>query len=507
MFRFYAGASPKDSRGDDTSTSHGRLFSVCPQNGRGALPLVVRKIPSVWGATPLPAPSFSGKVTTRRFLSGAGEVQCYVSSHLHLNPTRGLNLCPALGGDDDPVWENAILSGRADGTQKRGLDGKDNVIETEEFGQAKASFSTRYLTAAYGGIKSELCRAASVLDAVPSGTLGNSDFRVKRVETYWEFSAPDAVELVKKLSPKLRDFHKRSRLREHGADFCTDGNAISVMLFLSAGEALRIYAKTANRVRFEVIHSPKKQNGLLPNGYSAATLEDCIGKLETLRVRASERVNQLLAFLSEWAEETPQERAGASRYASRWFQCLGFSEASVRLLELLRVNGRIVPGRCALDEERNVIRRAKENDLLRYASDARALFPVSQGTVLPLSGHGLTEEGSTPIPLGHNTETQPVPSCSSIPDSIRDGRECQQVPPSPPFFSGAGIEKCPQDLNRALLMPTLQLPIKPDSGLLAWHRLGGWDGRALLVDCRELQQEALDFRVELLGGKLFALFV
>jgi hypothetical protein len=437
LFRLYAGAAPQDFKIEDTSEMYGRLFKVAPNNGRLKLPLGIRKIPSVWGGNNLPAPPFSGKLETKRRPLKENQFICKLATHLHLNPSKGWNRCPSLTSENKPVsWVEAILGQRPKAELARGLDSKDNVIPKDLLEPARRYGTFRYFRAVYGAIESELKRASATADGLPMpGNIRTEDFSLRRVETYWEFSATDAVTLVKKLAPALGAYHKHSREREHGADFEIVGNAPTITLFLSAGESIRVYAKTADRIRFEVIHSPKEQNGLIPGGYSSPTLETCMGKLDTLRQKAALRVNQALAFLAEWAEETPQDRASASRYASRWFQCLGFSDASECLLELLRTNGRIVSGQYLSNELNSMARRAKEEGLVFYDEHASALYPVSIGTPLPISGHSLTGAPAEHTNLGHNTETHPVVSVPKSPTPIRKRNGRVGIPPCPPFFA------------------------------------------------------------------------
>jgi hypothetical protein len=158
-----------------------------------------------------------------------------------------------------------------------------------------------------------------------------------------------------------------------------------------------------------------------------------MGKLDTLRQKAAMRVNQVLAFLAEWAEETPQDRASASRYASRWFQCLGYSDASECLLELLRINGRIVSGQYLPKELGCMARRAKKEGLVFYDEHACALYPVSIGTPLPIFGHSLTGTPAEHTYPGHNTETHPVVSVPKSPTPIRKRNERESIPPCPLF--------------------------------------------------------------------------
>ncbi|MEI6715141.1 MAG: hypothetical protein WCO60_15385 [Verrucomicrobiota bacterium] len=434
LFRQYVGAAPTDLRAETASRMYGRIFTVAPHNGRGNY-LTIRQQPTEWGGTSLAAPPFSGQLKTRLSAANGENFICKITSRLHLNPTRGLNLCPALASDDALSWEDVLFRGRTDAELAKGLDAKDNVISDEALGRpalSSTSVTRRYLEAIYDGIRSELQRASSATDSLPMpGTLRTENFSLRRAETYWEFLALNAVELVRKLARSLRTFHRQNRIREHGLDSETVDNSPSITLFLSKGEAIRIYAKTANRIRFEVIHHPKKQNGLLSGGYCAATLPDCMAKLNELRQKAATLVNRVLAFLSEWAEEPPQDRASSARFASQWFQRLGHCETSVSFLEQLRVNGRIIQ-RCLSDKEKTFARRAKHKGLLYVDESASALYPVSFGTALPLPVHTLTEEAAPPNYLGHNTETQPVPNGSSFPCFSTTCEDGNRIPPSPP---------------------------------------------------------------------------
>ncbi len=462
LFRHYVGAAPQELKVGNTSERYGRLFTVAPENGRKGLPLVVRSQPTVWKGKPLPAPPLSGKLNTKRFPVAENQFLCNIVSDLHLNPSRAVNLCPSLANKQAPSWEHAILNRRPERELTKGLDGKDNLIPVNMLEPARKYSVRNHLHAVYAGIRSELRRASAATDSLPMlGTLKNEDFSLRRIETYFEFFAPDAVALVKKLAPTLRVFHKHNREREHGLDIETVGNSPTITLFLSNGEAVRVYAKAADRIRFEVIHQPKKQNGLIPDGYCAPTLEACIEKLLFLRQKAAIRVNQVLAFLSEWAVETPQDRAGASRYASLWFQRLGFSEASERLLELLRVNGRILAGQYLPKEERNALRRAKEQELVFYDENAKAYFPASCGTALPISGHSLTNGNSDSTNPGHNTETQPVASVPKFPTPIRIVRERIGIPPSPPSgFQRVTKTKSPSETLAKKLALTFLSPYR-----------------------------------------------
>ena len=86
-------------------------------------------------------------------------------------------------------------------------------------------------------------------------------------------------------------------------------------------------------------------------------------------------MNDLLRFLSEWDLETPQARADKTPYILRWPKTVGNDSASESLLELLRVNGRIVGGRSLEDDEKNALGRAVKKGMV--FPDNGQYFPSS----------------------------------------------------------------------------------------------------------------------------------
>jgi hypothetical protein len=110
-----------------------------------------------------------------------------------------------------------------------------------------------------------------------------------------------------------------------------------------------------------------------------------------------------------------------------WCASCGNSEASKALFQILRQYGRIQGGKCVqyIAGADNLIRKARKAGLIRHSNGAfRPVFsndPKPALTHLDISG-GL---------LGHNTETQTVPSLPKSPTPTRKGREVNQIPPSP----------------------------------------------------------------------------
>ena len=83
---------------------------------------------------------------------------------------------------------------------------------------------------------------------------------LRELEVYWEFTAPDPIMLVDLITDKLTALSIRSRKtakRLKPPVVETTRMSRSVMIELTADTQLRVYAKTTDRVRFEVMFSPK----------------------------------------------------------------------------------------------------------------------------------------------------------------------------------------------------------------------------------------------------------
>ena len=79
---------------------------------------------------------------------------------------------------------------------------------------------------------------------------------------------------------------------------------------------------------------------------------------------------------------------------------MGFGDQSERLLDYLRVNGRIVSGQCLPMEEINALRRAKEAGLIIHDESARAYYPANVGTALRQVQTGQLQEYGAAISVG-----------------------------------------------------------------------------------------------------------
>ena len=364
----------------------------------------------------------------------SGRIRCELKSKLGLSLAEMLNTRLHLFTRcETPTAGEILFSSRLDSSLCRGLDGKANLMPPELSLRAAEEAQRLALQHIFDGIDSELRRGAKMVHGEPpSGSVSTRRLSPRKIEVHWEFRRERASEYIAAIQSTLRAFHREARERTHGFDEGICGNARTVTMFLGRGEAIRVYAKEADRLRFEVEFSTKNQNELIAGGYTADSVSEFTEKLDAFRVRAARRINELLSFVSEWSGETPQQRASSSRFASRWFQCLGFAEPVERVLELLRVNGRITLGRTLDLDGKNVLRRAEKAGLICVAGGL--CYPAAVGQLTTCTADTLTSEAAEGIESGHTTETQTAPFCFSNPlsTSLEQGRP--GVPPPPPIF-------------------------------------------------------------------------
>lgn len=381
IFVFHLGAAPEPQRTDGVSNLFSRIFNTSPYQGRGRPIIVVRKDPLVYEGETIASPLFTGKLNTIR-RNFQNQKACLLSSYLHLNPSRALN--------HDETGESVFARLDSSGLS-RGLDGNDNIVPANIPRIEGFERQIRHIQRVYEELEAEFNQAAEHVASTQLGlerTIGISEFTICKVETYWEITLPEALRSLERMIPVLRSYHRVNRVtnhgeRDHGTEEETEGNAKTVTLYLGNGEKVKIYAKQHDVLRIEVEHKPPNQDRILDGGYTAPNLNELEGKLRNLRVRAAERANDLLDHLKIFLNESPTDRAATSRYAARWFQRLGINEDSINLLEILRLNGRIIRGKHLSQTEKILVRRAKDNGLLiAYGRSPRnrPLYPAPEPT-------------------------------------------------------------------------------------------------------------------------------
>lgn len=382
-FRFVLGAPPKALRKGVESELHGTLLNTAPFKGKGSKALCFRKTSITCNGKEIQAPLLGGQIIMYRKKSGNVNV-CSIKSYGHFNPSRAIN-----------HQREGLTILKTENKQQLvfGLDENDNIRPSEMDMATAQILQAKYIDDTCKAIDSELRKASeAVYGSEDYNSLKSCEFSLRCVETYVEIKTANAPDLLESITPTLKSYHKRTRVRTHGEKFeegldeSLESNAQTVTLFLGNGISIKIYAKTNKRLRIEVTHKPHKQSNILEEGYVAKNSTQFKKKLHKLKGLAASQINDLLAYLREFRDGAPKDRAKASTYASRWFLLLGHSDASQRAYGMLCKNGRIVRGKSLNQDERDLIQRAKNKGLV--LSRSGVIYPAKITEKLTIDNNG-----------------------------------------------------------------------------------------------------------------------
>lgn len=232
-----------------------------------------------------------GSVTVER-ARGRGAERCMVTSKLTFNASRffryhGLRLFHS-DATDGVGWLWPI--GRASG-KTRSYDGNDNWVELlPEAVVAWKHGLTRYIREAVDAIENELREYLAPVGSPVEVRLFGLEKVIAQAEVYWEFRAGDAVEAARYYGQAAQA--RTSKDVTKTAYF--EHNAVSYRVHLSKRPplALSIYAKTPDRVRFEVQYEGRISRAVPYKGE-----EDLVQRLLLIRSDACRRLQQALVPL------------------------------------------------------------------------------------------------------------------------------------------------------------------------------------------------------------------
>lgn len=392
-FWFYLGASPKEQRGQDAARAFGTLFKSTPYKGKQKFALKIRAqaIEHTGAGETLGIPLFSaGKLESRRKKDGQ-KVRCYLAfapwSPLKLNPSRAINhRVSELTDKSGLLWSQQMFAKRKDEVLYS-ADGNDNIIpsaiDQNTYNEAERVYFEKVVESLLSEINRAM-RSATGIPEFPEGSSGDNgsyncptvalqSVTLNEVETYWEMRVPSASSFMEDTKQLLLSYGSASRLR-YASGECDEelleGNSRSILIRLGNGESIRIYAKLADRIRFEVIHNPAQQSSLLNGCRTASNVKELIEKIETLKIRGSVALNELLDYLSQWSEGPPQKLAATDDYKTRWLTACGSKEHSLSVYDLLRFHGRLVGGKAVTEDQFRILRTARRAGLLSFRNGA-----------------------------------------------------------------------------------------------------------------------------------------
>jgi hypothetical protein len=234
-------------------------------------------------------------------VTGRGIVKCRpepgfidIDMELDLNPTRFLahqpDPSPAAILERDPFEALRVNASKRVQLALATLDGGDNVlIGLDRLGgerfEDRATQWQHLLTAYLTHLR--LALHATIRPQHIETALIEDKLTLTQVETYYEFSAADAVSTVGDLSRLLMSADGASRLFRR-AEIGGTSNARWMKLPLTADIDAKVYAKTHDRVRVEITYTSRVEQAAERAG--VARTGSTIAKLMTLNTDAARRL-------------------------------------------------------------------------------------------------------------------------------------------------------------------------------------------------------------------------
>ena len=234
---------------------------------------------------------------------------------LSLNPLRFVRHQSIPRPIGSPLlWRAPRLNTQPDGVSAGGefsLDGEDNWLPDTTPWHVFANPArwphhlNRYVCGVGEAFTDELRRVI----ALQGGQLSvREDFRLKKVETAFEFGAVEPTQLVRSLIPLLMEYRADNfEMSEFPVPRTSrEQNSISFSMRIRPEVSLRVYAKTNRRIRFEIIHEGMNVRELLDetprahgqSGPRRSRPRNAISRcLAALRENAANEMNTLLQFL------------------------------------------------------------------------------------------------------------------------------------------------------------------------------------------------------------------
>ncbi len=178
----------------------------------------------------------------------------------------------------------------------------------------------RYIRDAVSLLHANLGRVAALTDVQMHQRA--IDLRLKEAEIYWEFWSERPLEEMARIEASARTVASSSNtawwpISDEAADVLTsigqievgvEDNSPRVSMRLAQGTALRIYAKTSKRLRFEVAYKAPKARAVFPRR-SFASPDELSESLVNARLPAADRLGRIFDAIRLMAVETVDRKA------------------------------------------------------------------------------------------------------------------------------------------------------------------------------------------------------
>jgi hypothetical protein len=326
----------------------------------GNQPLKIRRAETkLAGSSRLLPPLFGGECRFRSWLPQ----QTSLGLRIELNPTRFARHQHAEGLGDrrsarEPrsalIFRQRPIKSAVAGEYPLDAPDSDNWIPTSpRFEKLKTNrgwngLLKNYVRGVFRCIRAEIERAASVnFNAVSKPT--DRSYRLRRVETYWEFSSPDPIKAVIDIYPLLKSFTEREVQRRHyplvrrGEDLKQHHNSPVISVLVQGGVELVIYAKTNKRIRFEVRHNldvKKTLNSAHPV-VAVSSRGELFPLFDEVRTDAAKVLNNVFRHMHSKGSY-PSESLSTGRFLLDFVRALDGLKGADALLSMLIHNDKII---------------------------------------------------------------------------------------------------------------------------------------------------------------------
>lgn len=350
------------TRSQESSPAFGWLFG--PSAGiRAGYSRSTRKSAFHWNNTRFTKPLLSGKVNLRN-----RQGTRHVEFNLQVNPSRLVHHHPIRDNTRAEDWRHLYtLSATNPPKQFDGefsLDGKDNWIPQSSAYRPNWrrpwSAGEQCLRIIHEAIAAEVRRACEH-SSTDARFIADGRHSIRILETYWEFQHDDPTRLVSSLKPHLMKYSRKGFKTRHyqkraATGEILDRNCLSIVVPLARGETLAVYAKTNQRVRFEIRQEFHLNAKCLGGSHTAANLDQLKELLTQARRHCAEQMNSIFPYLKSNATMDP-EAASTAAFLCHLATALRNSKHFSNVLSILLTNGKLerVPG---LEAEIRALRHA-----------------------------------------------------------------------------------------------------------------------------------------------------
>lgn len=248
-------------------------------------------------------PLFGGELRFKKqSLNERSSSFCQIEMILALNPTRFAD-CHPFGPPFVPYMPHRYYRFR-----EESLDGNDNLFRNvglSRYTNSENWLEARdtYIPTVLEGIGNEMERAANESEC--TFNRGTTFFSLRDTEIYWEKRSEDSLAELRRLTPKLQEIGRECRVANFPNSLTRRvRNCPSTTIHLAEGVKLRVYAKTLQRIRFEVAYKIRDFHG---ETSSANSIPELMAKLERLTANANERLLPVWRRISEHSAPSSDE--------------------------------------------------------------------------------------------------------------------------------------------------------------------------------------------------------